>query len=124
MLGLVEEARLFRAEKSAETTEARQRAALSLCCGIDLDQLEKADPASRSALAVRIRRAIERERLKGTRLHWSYDLNRHIALKQALDRLCPPDPARRPKTVRVAGRHRRPGRLTKTAPEGAVFHLD
>jgi len=108
MPGLVEEARLFRAEKSAETTNARQRAALSLCCGIDLGQLEQADPALRTAFAVRIRRAIERERLKGTRRHWSYDLNRHIALKQALDRLCPADPAGRPAPRRVLRRRRRP----------------
>ena len=32
---------------------------------------------------------IERERQRGMRKHWSYDLNRHIALKQALDRLRP-----------------------------------
>jgi len=32
-------------------------------------------------------RLIERERQKGVIGHWSYDLNRHIALKQALDRL-------------------------------------
>jgi hypothetical protein len=30
---------------------------------------------------------IERERQRGIRKHWSYDLNRHIALKQALDKL-------------------------------------
>ena len=35
----------------------------------------------------RIERLLERERLRGGRRHWSYDLNRHIALKQALDRL-------------------------------------
>jgi len=34
---------------------------------------------------------IERERLRGVRKHWSYDLNRHISLKQALDRLRPAD---------------------------------
>ena len=30
---------------------------------------------------------MERERLRGMRRHWSYDLNRHIALKQVLDKL-------------------------------------
>ena len=107
MHGLLEEARLFAAEKSAETTEARQRAALKLCCGIDFGQLEQADPALRAALAARIRRAIERERLKGARQHWSYDLNRHIALKQALDRLRSGDPAWRPAPAKFFRRCRR-----------------
>jgi hypothetical protein len=35
---------------------------------------------------------IERERQRGMRKHWSYDLNRHIALKQALDALRPAAP--------------------------------
>ncbi|WP_235911667.1 hypothetical protein [Mesorhizobium xinjiangense] len=39
----------------------------------------------RALAQLRLERAIERERLKGVRQHWSYDLNRHIALKQALD---------------------------------------
>ena len=36
-----------------------------------------------------LERMIERERQRGMRKHWSYDLNRHIALKQALDSLRP-----------------------------------
>ena len=81
-----EHARIFQASRLAEVTDARQRAALQLCCGIDLGQMEQATAEDRTGFVRRIERAIERERLKGNRRHWSYDLNRHIALKQALDR--------------------------------------
>lgn len=37
--------------------------------------------------ADRITAAIRRERAKSVMRHWSYDLNRHIALKQARDRI-------------------------------------
>ena len=37
--------------------------------------------------ADRITGAIRRERAKSVMRHWSYDLNRHIALKQARDRI-------------------------------------
>ena len=107
MQGLKQEALKFRAEKSAETADARQRAALRLCCGIDLDQLEQADPERRAGLVSRIQRAIERERLKGTRRHWSYDLNRHIALKQALDRFRPAGPEMILPPRRIPHRRRR-----------------
>ncbi|MBL8584883.1 MAG: cytoplasmic protein, partial [Rhizobiaceae bacterium] len=48
-----------------------------------MDELASADPPGRQRLIARIDRALERERLKGLSRHWSYDLNRHIALKQA-----------------------------------------
>ncbi|WP_367193768.1 hypothetical protein [Amorphus sp. 3PC139-8] len=38
-------------------------------------------------LLTRLRRAIRAERQRGIAGHWSYDLNRHIALKQAVDLL-------------------------------------
>ena len=44
-------------------------------------------PAEQARIILSLERAIERERLRGMRRHWSYDLNRHIALKQALDSL-------------------------------------
>lgn len=116
MHGLEEEARMFRSERLAETAEARQRAALHLCCGIDLAHLERAGSEGRAALIGKIRRAIERERLKGASRHWSYDLNRHIALKQALDRFFPNGQAGAnapAKTSRRSRRERR--RLEKTS---------
>jgi hypothetical protein len=81
------QARSFGMQKTAEIENARQLAALHLACGIDLATALGAEPELKAKVIGRIRRAIERERLKGTRRHWSYDLNRHIALKQVLDRL-------------------------------------
>ncbi|WP_245450736.1 cytoplasmic protein [Borborobacter arsenicus] len=81
------QARSFGAQKSAEIENARQLAALHLACGIDLAAALQAGPELKLKFIRRIERSIERERLKGFRRHWSYDLNRHIALKQALDRL-------------------------------------
>lgn len=82
-----EDAKGFVARRQEEVAEARQLAALSLACGMDLHQVIEAPPAAKAALKLKLRHAIERERLKGMRRHWSYDLNRHIALKQILDRL-------------------------------------
>ena len=64
-----------------------QRAALLLAAGIDIGAALAAPPSKRGGLIARLERLIERERLRGLRRHWSYDLNRHISLKQALDRL-------------------------------------
>nr|WP_245444875.1 cytoplasmic protein [Mesorhizobium soli] len=83
----------FRAKQSAEVANARQTAALHLVCGIDLSSALTAEPELKAKLALRLERAIERERLRGMRRHWSYDLNRHMALKQALDRLRGAEPA-------------------------------
>ena len=84
---LEKDARSFAARKQDEVTEARQLAALSLMCGVDLNSALEASPPVREALIRKLEHVIERERLKGMRRHWSYDLNRHIALKQVLDRL-------------------------------------
>ncbi|MFU0506667.1 cytoplasmic protein [Pseudaminobacter sp. NGMCC 1.201702] len=81
------ESAAFKTRLSAEAANARQMAALQLACGIDLSAALAAGEEERSKLVTRLQRAIERERLKGLRRHWSYDLNRHIALKQLLDRL-------------------------------------
>lgn len=84
---LAEEIEDYKQGKEKASAEAGQRAALFLICGIDLQKALSASSIERSRVMVRLRRLIERERMKGTRRHWSYDLNRHIALKQALDRL-------------------------------------
>ena len=101
-----EQARIFQASRLAEVSDARQRAALQLCCGIDLGQMEQATAEDRTGFVRRIERAIERERLKGNRRHWSYDLNRHIALKQVLDRFRPAGPAKDPQPSRNLRRRR------------------
>jgi hypothetical protein len=82
------EANIFASQKLADTAEAAQRVALRLLGGIDLSAALEAGPEERNKLIERVERLINRERIKGLRRHWSYDLNRHIALKQALDRLC------------------------------------
>lgn len=87
MNGLCEEIRAFTRTKREEQNQARQTAALFLASGVDLADAVAAPPEERSRIARRLERLIERERLRGMRRHWSYDLNRHIALKQALDRL-------------------------------------
>jgi hypothetical protein len=71
--------------KQAEAATAASIAALQLACGIDLSQALEASPAMQQNLVARIERVLERERLRGMRRHWTYDLNRHIALKRALD---------------------------------------
>lgn len=87
MTGLKLEAEAFRTRLGEQAAHAAQTAALRLLCGIDLDEALSACPAGIAKALRRIERLIERERLKGASRHWSYDLNRHIALKQALDRL-------------------------------------
>ena len=62
-------------------------AAFQIACHFDLAEALQAAPARRAQIVLRLERMIERERQRGIRKHWSYDLNRHIALKQALDRL-------------------------------------
>jgi hypothetical protein len=84
---LAEEIKNYREEKERRSAEARERAALFLACGVDLPEALLASAADRDRIMTRLRRLVERERLKGARRHWSYDLNRHIAMKQALERL-------------------------------------
>ena len=55
-----------------------------------------ADPQKLAATIVQLRRRIERERLRGALGHWTYDLNRHISMKQALDRLRRRESSRNP----------------------------
>lgn len=101
----------FVAGRHEEAALAGQRVALQLLCGIDLAAACAAPPDVRQRLARRLERAIERERLRGGRRDWSYDLDRHIALKAVLDRLLP-----------AAGRPERTkgGRRPKTPPDHAV----
>jgi hypothetical protein len=48
--------------------------------GVDVDRYTA--PSSRRLL-VRLRKALREERRRGQAGHWSYDLNRHIALAEA-----------------------------------------
>lgn len=84
---LQSEARAFLERRQSVRAFSVQRAALFLTSGIDLDEALHAPAERRRAIRLRLERLIERERLRGVRRHWSYDLNRHIALKQALLRI-------------------------------------
>lgn len=100
MTAMKQERLEFLEEKRKRHELSRQTAALFLIGGIDLAKALQTTGAERAALVQRLKRLIERERLKGVRGHWSYDLNRHIALKQGLERLAPETPclARRKST--------------------------
>lgn len=87
MARLEREAALFRKRKKQEIDKAGQRVAVRLCCGFDLPDTASAGREALALAAARIWRAIQRERMKAAKAHWSYDLNRHIALKQAHDEL-------------------------------------
>ena len=87
MNGLRQEIAAFLNAKESAGLEARQMAALQIACHFDLAEALRADAATRARIALRLERMIERERLRGARKHWSYDLNRHIALKLARDDL-------------------------------------
>ncbi|MFQ0814917.1 cytoplasmic protein [Brucella anthropi] len=78
---------LFFVRQKQNQLTAMQRLALQLIAGIDLDAVLKAPREEKERTKRRLTRLIERERLKGMCGHWSYDLNRHIALKQAFDRI-------------------------------------
>jgi hypothetical protein len=92
MSWLRQEIAAFLEDRQSEASQARQMAALQIACHFDLAEAMKAEPATRARIALRLERMIERERQRGARKHWSYDLNRHIALKQALDSLRPAQP--------------------------------
>ena len=79
--------KLFFVRQKQNQLTATQRVALQIIAGIDLDAVLKASPEEKERTRRRLSRLMERERLKGMRGHWSYDLNRHIALKQAFDRI-------------------------------------
>src|SRR5262245_30193762 len=87
MSGLLEEIRAFKAQKASREMNARQHAAFRLMSGVDLPGALAAGPKEAADIIRRVERLLERERLKGLRRHWAYDLNRHIALKQALEQL-------------------------------------
>ncbi len=84
------EALEFQMKLKTRAAHARQRAAMRLACGIDFDSAIAAQEPERARLCGLVERRLKRERLKGLNRHWSYDLNRHIALKQVLDALRAP----------------------------------
>ena len=52
--------------------------------GIDPGALSGDDAMPKAAIVARLERALRAERQRAKAGHWAYDLNRHIALRQAL----------------------------------------
>lgn len=48
-------------------------------------ELSDQSPGARRAILARLARALRAERNRGRAGHWTYDLNRHIALRQAYE---------------------------------------
>ena len=111
MTDLQREITLFTARRDRERDGARQNAAFFIISGIDLALALKSAGEERKRIILRLERLLERERLKGMRRHWSYDLNRHIALKQAFDRLRGIETGSRPRTAPLGTRPKRKRRL-------------
>lgn len=84
---LKHEKQQFLEKIKADNLNACQTVALHLSCGLDLQKILHADATHQITVISRLDRLIQRERLKGLNKHWSYDINRHIALKQIRDRL-------------------------------------
>lgn len=89
---LKRERALFVAQQEIERRAATQRAALKLLCGLDLDTVLAGGEKVRRDAVAKVKRLLRREQLKGWRRHYAYDINRHIALKQALLLLAPVEP--------------------------------
>jgi hypothetical protein len=87
---LTDEAALYAKAKESLVTAgtagaAAYRRAIHLPRLLPLLPREIADesPAARRAILARLARALRQERRRGRAGHWTYDLNRHIALRQA-----------------------------------------
>lgn len=94
-MGISRDIQDFLVERQEFERRSRQMAAFRLATGIDLSTVLASKGEERANFIRRLGRIIERERLRGARRHWSYDLNRHIALKQVLDELCGRPPRHR-----------------------------
>ena len=69
-------------ERGAECYDPQRH--LARLTGTGLEGIWAKDEESRNAATARLRRALRSERHRGRSGHWSYDLNRHIGLLQAL----------------------------------------
>ncbi len=87
MAELAVEVGAFTRRKREERRQAARMVAFFLATGIDLDAALDSGRRERSMTVARLERLIERERLRGLARHWAYNLDRHIALKEALDAL-------------------------------------
>ncbi|WP_321341828.1 hypothetical protein [Breoghania sp.] len=72
------------ADRGAQRAAALRNRTLRRLTGLEPEEGE----AGRKALVARLARALRGERQRGKAGHWSYDLNRHIALSQAYRAEC------------------------------------
>lgn len=105
----------FLARKAERESFAARRLALYRAVGKEPEELAGATGPERDAIARRLARQIRRERIKGLRQPWQYDLDRHIALKGALQQLLGKEEPRR----RTQSQHGKRGRGTPPLPPRA-----
>jgi hypothetical protein len=82
---LLRETAAFRQNRMQEMETVRINSCLQLAGAPVLEALGGAGPVKLAQCARRLRLGIAKERRRGLLRHHRYDLNRHIALKQALD---------------------------------------
>ena len=82
---LLRETASFRQNRMEEKDKVRINACLQMAGAPKLEALGGAGPVKLAQFARRLRLGIAKERRRGLLRHHRYDLNRHIALKQALD---------------------------------------
>lgn len=87
MFRIANEAREFATERERRERHARRLAALQLACGVDFAAALTQAGTAREGVIRRVRRVIERERLRGAAGHADYSLDRHIALSESLAQL-------------------------------------
>jgi hypothetical protein len=82
---LLRETAAFRQNRMLETENVRINACLQLAGAPTMEALSCAGPVKLAQYARRLKLGIAKERRRGVARHHRYDLNRHIAMKQALD---------------------------------------
>lgn len=82
---LCREVETFKLRAAESTARTGATIALQLLCSEDLNAVLAGGDAEKRRVTRKLRHQLERERQRGLRGHWSYDLNRHIGLRQALD---------------------------------------
>lgn len=105
---LYDEINSFRKRRRKRETRVMANAALVKFAGVELDEAMRFAASRGNALRLRIKRLIERERLKGLNGDPSYELNTHICLKHALEMLGRGEPVRMPATHDTSTGYGRP----------------
>jgi hypothetical protein len=81
---LLQQARQSLAKVRAAGSDSYDRSRhLARLLPIGPDEIADESPAARRTILARLSRALRAERNRGRAGHWTYDLNRHLALSQA-----------------------------------------